>query len=186
MRYRLGNPFRDQHGLGWSMQVYDFVAQATEPHSVSLCIESLIPELVVYGRGTVLKERIWLPDLKCFVEQTVLMQDYDPTKQGRVNGAVWTSWGLDLVRDEPCLYIALGLYMQPCSNKENCIAGHKGYLIEKAPSLDLWQLDAIKEEIGEHPRLKLGVRQDKDESICKELGLRQIGPARTVELGATG
>lgn len=177
MRHRIGNPFRDQHGPAWRMHVYDFVGRATDPHSVSQCIEFVVPELCVFGRGTVLKERIWLEKEHRFVEQTVHMQDYDPLKQGWVNGAVWTSWEHDLIRDEPCLYIALGLYDTACKDTMSCIAGHKGYEIKKAPALAQWSIDAIKEEIGEHPRLRLGVRPDLDENVCRELTIKQVGPA---------
>lgn len=168
MRIRVGNPFRDQHGPSFAMIVHDFVARPADPHSVAQAIEYVIPELTCFGRGTVQKERVWRKDH--FEELTVSMQDYDPNKQGHVNSAVWTSWELDLVRDEPCLYIALGCYWSICSNTVGCIAGHKGFEIQRAPRLQRWQLDAIKEEIGEHPRLRLGTRQDKDQEVLRELG----------------
>ena len=175
MRKRFGNPFRDQHGSKWPMYVYDFVGRITEPHSVSLSVERVIPDLCVFGRGSTLKEHVWLTNERRFEEQSIVMQDYDITKQGWVNGAVWTSWGLDLARDEPCLYVAIGLYTQECLNSIDCIAGHKNYLIKQAPVLETWQLDAIKEELGEHGRLRLGIRTDYDESVLEELNINQVG-----------
>lgn len=172
MRYRYGNPFRDQHGPQFNMHVYDFVARPADPHGVSQAIEYVVADLTCFGRGTVLKERVWRKDH--FEDSVVEMQDYDPNKQGWVNSAVWTSWQLDLVRDEPCLYVALGCYSTQCLNNLNCIAGHRGYTVRQAPRLVAWQLDAIKEEIGEHLRLRLGVRQDKDIEVLRELGFTAL------------
>lgn len=154
------------------MYVYDFVARPVDPHGVSQAIEYVCPDLTCFGRGTVLKERVWRKDH--FEDAVVEMQDYDPNKQGWVNSAVWTSWKHDYIRDEPCLYIALGCYIDECYDKQCCIAGHKGFEIKRAPRFQQWQLDAIKEEIGEHPRLRLGVRQDKDIEVLSELGFTNI------------
>jgi hypothetical protein len=153
------------------MRVYDFVARATDPHSVSQCIEYVVPELTVFGRGTILAERIWLPDQKRFVDQQVYMQDYDPNKQGWVNGAVWTSWHLDLIRDEPCLYVAIGLYDKECLNDIDCIAGHKGYVFKTAPVLQDWQLEAIQEEIGPQPGYSL---DNHAEPVLVSMGFTKV------------
>lgn len=168
MRHRLGNPFREHHFR--PMHVFDWIAPATDPHSVSQAIEYVIPDLCVFGRGTVVKERVWVRDH--FEGREVQMQDFDPTKQGWVNGAVWTSWHLDPGRDEPVLYVALGLYETPCADP-HCPAGHMNgpcYEYRVAPRLQRWQREAIAEEVGELPGLRLGVRPDRDATILAALG----------------
>lgn len=169
MRCRVGNPFNDQHYLlrQWYMRTYDFIAVPTDPHSVAQAIEYVVPDLCVFGRGTILKERIWVENH--FEDRIVRMQDFDLNKQDWVNGAVWTSWSHDFIRDEPCLYVAIGLYDIRCY-EQNCLAGHKNYKIQIAPQLEQWQLDAIKEEIGEHSRLRLGLDKFNDKLVLNELG----------------
>lgn len=159
------------------MQMYDFVALPADPHGVSQAIEYVVSDLTCFARGTVLKERVWIvptnEDKPHFEERVVYMQDYNPNKQGWVNSAVWTSWKHDYIRDEPCLHVELGCYTVECGDL-SCLAGHKGVKITQAPRLARWQLDAIKEEIGEHPRLRLGIRQDKDIEVLRELGFTAV------------
>lgn len=184
MRVRVGNPFRDQHYLAdptFSMRVYEFVTHSgTNPHDVALAIENVVPELTIYGRGSMLKQRRYDPTYTNpqtgthWVEEEVVMQDGQIGKQGWVNGAVWTSWHQADPEADPCLHVAIGLYNKVCK-LHTCRAGHmndpqRPVVYQKAPPLAQWQLDAIKEEVGEHPSYRLGLSREQDQYVLTGLG----------------
>lgn len=176
MRKRNLNAFRDQHGLfnkDFTMNIYEFVTfNNTDPHGVAQAIEYVVPDLCVFGRGKSQKQRVWTGTK--FEEVTIDTQDGDLDKQGWVNGAIWTSWRTDYDVEEPCLHVAIGLYTEECSDPK-CIAGHMNNKqspmhYRKAPKLEDWQLEAIKEEVGEHPKYILGKNYDSDQEVLSNLG----------------
>lgn len=180
MRARTGpgfNPYHDQHELrdpAWSFRHYDLVTYPdTDPHDVARAIESVVPDLCLFVRGTTLTERVWdgtrrNPDRAStwfnthWFEQEVYQQDGAPDRQGWANGVVWTSWRQLDVAQEPALHISVGLYDQPCADRA-CVAGHmndprRPIDYRAAPAVADWQLDAIEEEIGVHPAYRLARR----------------------------
>ena len=205
------NPFMDQHYLDtpdFSFDVYEFVTHhGRAPHSVYQAIEAVVPELTIFGRDTVLTEQVYVPkfvdwetdqqvlqELKLekreqqgsyWVDRAVLMQDGHPTKQGWVNSVGFTSWYTDDPEQPPCLYVAICIHNQACHDPA-CKAGHANSNIHivQGPKLAAWQMDAIKEEVGEHPNYQLGISPISDHHVLSGLAFTPLdAPLKGEDVG---